>query len=467
MQDFKNKKILITGANGLVGTKLCIELLRRKATLVILGRKPEAQFKESFSLPCHYYQWENPAETQPPVEALEVDAVIHLMGEPIADKRWTDDVKKNLVTSRVESTRNLVNALQNSKAKIFLSASAIGIYGNKLDTECDELTPSDEGFLGQLCANWEKEAQRFTENQADRRAVQLRIGVVLSGEGGALKKMLPPFEAGVGGKLGDGQQWMSLIHIDDLVSAFIFALENEAISGPVNAVSPEPVTNLEFTQTLAESLKVSALIPVPVFALKLALGEMAEIVLSSQKVLPNKLLQHHFKFQYPTVKEILSEIFNYKKTKNDFLFTATQWVPQSIESIFGFFSDENNLEKITPEFLNFHVVGKSTPSIEEGTEIDYKLKIHGVPAKWKSRICDWKVNESFRDIQLKGPYSKWDHFHGFEALAGGTLLTDAVIYRLPLTQLGGNLAKPFIKNDIQTIFSYRKKVIHELFGTSL
>lgn len=455
------RKILITGATGLIGNQLCLELLKQGWKLTILGRQSPEKFRESFPYPCEYYSWRDPAQSEPPLTALGVDAVINLMGEPIAAQRWSTQQKEKIKTSRINSTRNLVSALKkaNPELKTFISCSAIGYYGNTEDQVVDENSAGSDDFLGHVCKLWEQEAL-----SAPGRVAVVRVGIVLSYNGGALLKMIPTFENGIGGTLGSGRQWMSWIHIQDLVRVFLECLSNPRIKGPVNGVSPEPLKNSAFTEALAKSLKTHAFFQVPSFALKLALGEMAKIVLDGQRVRPGVLEENKFRFLFPSLNLALENLFSWKESIHDRIYEVAQWVPEPKHKVYPFFADEKNLELLTPEFLNFYVVAKSTPTVQEGTEIDYKLKIHGVPAKWRSKILDWKPDTSFRDVQMIGPYSKWDHTHGFEELAGGTLLSDRVVYRLPLASVGGRIASPLIKNDIDRIFSFRRKKISELFG---
>lgn len=457
----KTNKILITGASGFIGTALSKKLLAVGWELVIVGRKSEQEFKKTFSLPCQYYQWENPTLSAPPPEALDVQAIINLMGEPLAGKRWTKERKNLFVESRVQSTRQLVNALnaKRNKLETFISVSAIGIYGDRGNNELDEQSSFENDFLSTLCQDWETEAKR-----APCRNVQLRLGLVLSSHGGALSQMVPLFENGLGGRLSSGKQWMSWIHIDDVVNIFLEILSNPLYSGPVNAVAPRPVSNSKFTDELAKALKVKTLLPVPKVALYLSLGEVASMVLASQKVVPNILLKNNYRFLYSDLTSALNSIYAWKLSRDDRLFEEEQWVSNSKLEVFSFFSNEQNLETITPPFLHFKVLNKSTSAIAQGTEIEYDLRIHGIPVKWLSRISIWKPNSEFQDIQIRGPYAKWQHTHLFEDLAGGTLITDKVVYNLPLASFGGNLAQLLIVADIKKIFDYRKTVIAKFFA---
>lgn len=305
-----DKKILLTGATGLIGNALCQRLISEGFNLVILGRGSKDKFRQRFNLPCEYFEWSDPIHSAPPSEALDVDFVIHLMGEPIAGIRWTKAKKKELWDSRVLSTRNLVTELNkcNSKLQTFVSASAIGFYGDRSDEILSESSPAATDFLGQVCQAWEEEAKKI-----NCRSVQLRQGLVLSEKGGALAKMRPVFEKGLGGPIAGGRGWMSWIHIEDLIGIFSEAITNPDLEGPVNAVAPNPVTNNEFTQELAKALKVKAPFPVPAMVLKLLLGEMSQIVLGSQRVIPHCLNQIGFKFKYVHLTAALDELISQRR----------------------------------------------------------------------------------------------------------------------------------------------------------
>jgi uncharacterized protein (TIGR01777 family) len=237
------------------------------------------------------------------------DAVINLAGEPIA-QRWTEPAKKRIYDSRVAGTRRLVSALstQSHRPRVLVCASAVGYYGSRGDEILTESSPPGSGFLPRLVTDWEQTAR--TAEALDIRVVSLRFGMVL-GHGGALAKLLPPFRLGAGGRLGSGRQWMSWIHIDDVVSLILFAMENAAgvpLSGAVNATAPYAVTNDEFTRRLGAALRRPAIFPIPVFALKLLFGEMSEVLLDSQRVLPATAQAAGFHFQYPDLSAALKNI---------------------------------------------------------------------------------------------------------------------------------------------------------------
>jgi hypothetical protein len=235
------------------------------------------------------------------------DAVIHLAGEPVA-QRWTGAARRKILESREEGTRRLVASLRNHPPNVLVSASAVGYYGSCGDEILTEQAPPASDFLGQVAVAWEREA--LEAEKLGVRVVRLRIGMVLGAGGGALARMLLPFRLGVGGRIGNGRQWMSWIHIDDLCDLIAFVLPESTLRGALNATSPNPVTNAEFTQALARAVHRPALLPVPAFALKLLFGEMAEVILASQRVIPQAALRAGFEFRYPDIASALLQILS-------------------------------------------------------------------------------------------------------------------------------------------------------------
>ena len=255
---------------------------------------------------CRYYQW-NENEELPPLEALEgADGIINLMGESIS-KRWDENQKKKIYNSRIFGTRKLVEAMEKLKKKpaVFVSTSAIGVYGNRGPEEINEASTVGSDFLAKVCLDWENEANK-ARNQEARVAI-IRVGIVLGHGGGALAQMLPIFKLGGGGPLGSGRQFMSWIHIDDLASMYVEALKNHEIKGVLNGTSPYPVTNAEFTKVLGKVVRRPAFLPAPSFAIKIAFGEMSQILLEGQKVLPVKFKEAKFRFRMPTLEMALKE----------------------------------------------------------------------------------------------------------------------------------------------------------------
>lgn len=289
----EGKKVLVTGASGLVGRPLCAALQKRGHTVITLSRGSNGDF-----------QWDPEVGTLN-MEALEgVDAVIHLAGESVA-QRWNDAVKMRILNSRVKSTKLLAQRIiESGERPSFIAASGINYYGYDRDDPIDETAFSGEGFLAEVCRRWEG-AAKVLEN-AGCRCVLVRTGLVLSRKGGALAKMLPPFKAGVAGRIGSGKQGMSWIALDDLVAVYIQTVEDKRYRGPINAVAPQPVSNRSFTETLAKLLHRPALFPIPRFAIRLLFGEMgSETVLSNLFIQPKALQSLGFKWQLPELKAAL------------------------------------------------------------------------------------------------------------------------------------------------------------------
>jgi uncharacterized protein (TIGR01777 family) len=294
-------KILIGGSHGLVGTALIKSL--------------EAQGHEIFRLVRHAPTSKTEVEWSPDRYSIALariegfDAVVNLAGESIAEGRWTDDKKRRIRESRVKGTKLLGDALANLTVptKTFVCASAIGYYGNRGDDLLTETSAAGDDFLAKVCAEWEEATALATEKGI--RVVNARFGVILDTNGGALKKMLPPFRLGVGGRIGSGKQWMSWIALDDVIDGIQFALANASIKGPVNFVAPAPVTNFEFTKTLGKVLSRPTVLPIPAFAIKLLFGEMGEaLLLGGQRVAPERLVAAGFEFSYPQLERALAHI---------------------------------------------------------------------------------------------------------------------------------------------------------------
>lgn len=302
-------KIVLTGATGFVGSVLAPKLLAGGHEVAALVRNTERAQRilppQVAALP-----WEAGAGAA----AMEgAGALIHLAGESVAAGRWSGARRKRIQQSRGPALERLLRSVsarspkQSAKAPgVVISASAVGYYGNRGAEELIETSPPGEGFLAELCRDWEGALQTGAGGKSRR--VALRIGMVLGRNGGALARILPVFRAGLGGRLGNGRQWMSWIHMEDLTGLILFALESPALSGAVNAVAPEPVTNSEFTRTLAEVLHRPAFFHAPAFALKRAMGEMSSILLESQRVLPAAAQANGFTFRFPTLRAALADL---------------------------------------------------------------------------------------------------------------------------------------------------------------
>ena len=297
--------ILITGATGLVGSHLTRRLLAEGHTVIAVTRNAA----KARHLGIEIVEWKEPEKEIFPVAALaDIDVVVHLAGEHIAATRWSEEQKLCIRNSRVLSTRNLVAAIEKSahKPKAFICASAIGFYGDRGEEQLPETEVAGKGFLAEVCQEWEAEAARA--KSFGFRVAQVRIGVVLANEGGALQEMLPIFKFGLGGTLGSGHQWFPWIHVDDVVGIIHHTIINDAIQSPINAVAPTSVTNHEFTQALAATIHRPAFFFVPNFALRIGLGEMAEMLLSSVHVIPEVAVKTGYEFKFSTLSRALSNL---------------------------------------------------------------------------------------------------------------------------------------------------------------
>jgi len=294
--------LALSGSSGLVGTALR-ETLDAEGVRVIRLARPGSGGKEESVL------FDPEGGSIDAVRLEGCDAVVHLAGEPIAAGRWSAARKRKIRASRVDGTRLVVDGLARltKRPRAMICASAIGYYGSRGDEELTEASAPGRDFLSEVVTAWEAEAARAVTLGV--RVVCLRLGVVLSARGGALAKMLTPFRLGIGGPLGDGRQWMSWIHIDDLVAAILFALRTDGLSGQANAVAPEPCRNSDFTRSLAGALHRPAILPAPAFALRLALGELADaLLLSSQRVSPARLSSAGFTWRFPHLDAALADI---------------------------------------------------------------------------------------------------------------------------------------------------------------
>ncbi len=281
-------RLAVTGASGFIGARLCDGARARGHAVITVGRTSGER------------RWD-PMAGPAPLEGA--DAVIHLAGEPVAEGRWNQEKKDRIRDSRVIGTRNLVAGMKGSSVKTLVCASATGYYGSRGDEVLTEDSAPGDDFLAGVCRGWEAEAAT-----SGVRTVSVRIGIVLGSDGGALRKMLLPFKLGLGGRLGDGLQWMSWIHVDDLVALLLHGLERETLSGPLLGTSPSPQTNRDFTKTLGRVLGRWTILPMPAWQLHLLMGPVAEVLLGSQRCRPARTLESGFVFRHPELEPALRSL---------------------------------------------------------------------------------------------------------------------------------------------------------------
>ncbi len=298
--------VLVSGATGFIGRSLCAAIKERGVPFTAFSRRPD---RARSLLPGvkETYRWRPKLEPAPVAAIQGAGALVHLAGETVAG-RWNKHKKQDIRESRVVGTRHLVDAIAEAKSKpgVLVCASAVGYYGSRGEEELTEESGPGSDFLAEVCQAWEAEARRAEEFHV--RVVMLRIGMVLGLGGGALKQMLIPFKMGLGGPVGKGEHWMPWVSVDDVIGIILHAIEHSNVKGPVNATAPNPVRNREFTKTLAQVLRRPAFLPAPVFVLKLLLGEFADLLYTSQRIIPKQIQETGYKFAHPTLGAALRAI---------------------------------------------------------------------------------------------------------------------------------------------------------------
>jgi hypothetical protein len=479
------KKIFILGATGWIGRSLSLKLLGNGYSLIAAVRD-QARARMLLGAEVTIIPWSmSDEELVPYVDGCE--AVINLAGAPIAEGRWTRKRQGILRSSRIDVTKRLVSIIEKTESKpdCFLSASAVGYYGDTKSEVTQEITGSGTGFLAEICKDWETAA--LEAESLGVRVVLPRIGIVLGKGGGMLGKVTPVFRAGLGGRLGSGTQYMPWIHLSDLIESLIHVIKTPSIKGPFVSASPYPITNRAFTGELAKALHRPAFIPAPIFILKMVLGEMSGMLLNGQRLQPEKLLNSGFVFEFEHIQKALSAIFavnniqitrvgkeelepqirndNYlKKRPARYVLRAFTKVPTSIGETFSFFSRPENLGVLTPPNMAFELP-EVVPTMESGALIDYKIRLGKFPMTWRTRIACWKHETLFVDSQERGPYASWWHEHHFTYIDGETVMEDRVFYSPPMGLLGRIVNTLYISQKLKRIFSYRAEAIEMRFGS--
>lgn len=473
--------VFIAGGTGFIGRALVLRLRRLGHSVTVLTRNLD---NARSLLGTEADLVSASAGDKVIGEALSrSEAVVNLAGSPLLGGRWTGKKKREIINSRVKFTSRLVEQLKatTSKPRVLVSASAIGYYGDRGNTPLTEDASCGSGFLAELCKTWEKAA--YKAESEGIRVVIPRIGVVLGKGGGALEKMLPVFRSGLGGPIGSGKQFFPWIHIDDVVGLIVHAINDERLSGVVNATAPQAVPFRQFARTLGKALSRPAVLPVPSFLLRTVLGEASTVLLDSQRTIPKRSTAFGFNFSFPTLDLALADIVGEEEILTDrvsepvpestylkrrqpkYLLQTVTTIPRPVSEVFEFFSKPENLGLITPPSMQFRI--DDCPStISEGAEISYKLKVGPFPLSWVTRIDVWESGVRFVDSQKRGPYSSWWHEHRFEAKGDSTEMIDLVFYKPPVSLIGAIANQLFIANELRRVFGYRAYVIRSRFGRS-
>lgn len=454
----------VTGATGFVGSEVARRLLSRGDRVVGFTRDVErARSRNAVTTGLERVEWRHfdPGSGQPQPDAFEgLDAVVNLAGETIAS-RWTPEKKRVIRASRVDGTRTLVASLAQlrQRPRVLVNASGIGYYGAGGDEPLDEDAPAGTDFLAEVAAAWESAAREAA-------ALGIRVAIVrqatVIGDGGALAQLIPPFKFMIGGPLGSGRQWFPWIHIGDDARLILFALDDERVSGPLNAAAPDYATNARFAQALGNALRRPSLLPAPPFALHAVLGEFAGSLLEGQLAVPARALDLGFEFEYVSLERALNEATgNAARSSGTHRYAVSQFIAQAPEKVFAFFSDARNLASLTPPDKRFRMLTSGPIEMRRGTTIDYALRVGAVPVRWRTMITDWHPGAGFADVQLRGPFALWRHQHRFTPRDGGTLVEDDIEYALPLAPFG-ELAAPLVRADLEALFGYRRRRIEGL-----
>ncbi len=457
------KRIGVTGASGFLGQALVAKLVERGDFVRAFFRWPDkARVPQGVEVRRLDLTQARIADIA--VELAGLDAVCHLSGESVAG-RWTPEKKQLIHDSRELTTRNLVTAMWEcaQRPTVLVCASATGYYGSRGDEPLSEDMTAGSDFLARVCIDWEREAE--VAEEFGTRVVRLRQGIVLGRQGGALPAMLPAFRFGAGGPLGSGHQWWPWIHLDDAIQMWVFALDREDLSGPINSVAPDPATNARFSQALGHALRRPSLAPAPSFALRLLLGEFTDSLLSSQLVLPAIAEDAQFQWKHPRLESALLDLLDPDggRRARTSRYEISQTIPADINRTFDFFTDVSNLSTITPPELRFRITSQQPATLQRGAIVEHALAVRGIPIHWKTLITRWEPGVRFVDYQVRGPYLLWRHQHDFEPGSGGTLVRDTVEYALPAAPLS-DPALPLVREDVRRIFDYRRTRLQSIFG---
>ena len=478
-------RIFITGATGFVGRALTLRLIG-SGHEVIAWVRDERRARNQLGPDVKLA----PTSSNIGDQVAAADAVINLAGESIFGGRWTAERKRALADSRLNLTRDIVSAIAAAptKSRVLISASAVGYYGDRGDEIVEDNAAPGSDFLANVCRDWEGAALKARESGV--RVFVPRLGIVLGAEGGALATMLIPFRIGAGGPIGSGRQYVPWIHLDDLITIIVTALEDDRYSGPMIAAGPNPITSRQLAAAIGAVLHRPSFMPAPALALRIALGEMATMLLTGQRVNPQRLNRAGFSWRYPTIETALADILKdhepviqrfgvatpqpsnsdseyLKQHRPRFMLMHQTMVSAPVQEVFAFFSKPQNLGVMTPSAMGFQIEGAMPDEIRRNLIIEYTLRVGPIPLRWRTCIEEWQPPRGFADSQESGPYSCWWHEHHFQEDGSQTLMEDRVYYAPPLGPLGDVANALFVAPMLRRIFAYRSQMMRLRFpGTA-
>ncbi|MCJ7568853.1 MAG: TIGR01777 family oxidoreductase [Anaerolineales bacterium] len=444
-------RVIIFGGSGLIGRALAENLLADKHDVIILSRNPRKV--KAMPIGAKIVAWDGETAKGWGELVEGAHAIVNLAGASIAGEnpfkmRWTKERKSAILQSRINAGRAITEAIKSAQHKpdILIQASAVGFYGPLGDENVDEKTPGGFDFLADVCEQWETSTKDI-EALGVRRAV-IRTGLVFSSKGGVFPLLGLPFKFFIGGTLGNGKQYLSWIHINDVVTAIRFLIESGKSHGVYNLSAPHPITNRIFGKTLGSVMRRPSYFPVPALAMKLALGEASTLALDGQRVLPKRLEDAGFSFEFPNLEGALADLL-----RRNLRFTHRFRVNASLEAASDFHRNTEVLKQLTPLpiLVQFHKV----EPVGEGSSADFTLWLGPFPIPWSAKHYDFDPPRGFKDIQLKGPFTFWDHHHAFIQIDDQTTeVVDDITAQLGRHFYYG-LVSRFMWLTLPILFSYR------------
>ncbi|MEZ4740874.1 MAG: TIGR01777 family oxidoreductase [Bdellovibrionota bacterium] len=453
-----NKKILLIGGSGFLGSELGISLVSNGYKINILGRHHAK--KHMLPFPFKSFTWEKDGSI--PNSAMEdVDIIINLAGESIASGRWTKKKKKAIKQSRINATTAVVNTANHHKIRILIQASAIGIYGDTGATPHSEEDQPGEGFLAETVIDWE---QPLTNLNKDIRLVTLRFGVILGTTGGAFIELLNLYATGLGANIGRGDHFFSWIHIQDVCRFIKRSIKDKNIFGIYNLTAPNPIIYKNLHVSLSKYFGGFSWISIPKLIIAIGLGEKSKILLDSQNVISIKMVKHDFKFKFNTFEDCLNDLID-RKNDNGFIFHRKQWLPKTKDDVWNFFTIQSNIKKIVPTWID--IAFKNDSSRQTPTEITCRLNKLIKVKIFSSRNFEIAQEKQLKINQSKGICKTMRQSYSFEELADGTIIDISIVYKFRYHTIGNVLGFPILSHLLNTAFNFERQKTEEILSVDI